>query len=33
MITNSSITVYHKSGLDVVTRNELWTRYNYDNAW
>ena len=32
MITNSSITIYHKSGLDVVTRNELWTRYNYDNA-
>ena len=33
MITNSSITIYHKSGLDVVTRNELWTRYNYDNVW
>ena len=33
MITNSSVTIYHKSGLDVSTRTELWTRYNYDNVW
>lgn len=33
MITNSSITIYHKSGLDVSTRLEKWTRYNYDNVW
>lgn len=33
MITNNSITVYHKSGLDVSTRLEKWTRYNYNNVW
>lgn len=33
MITNSSITVYHRNGLDVSTHNELWTRYNYSNVW
>lgn len=32
MITNTPITVYHKS-IDVVTRLEKWTRYNYDNCW
>lgn len=33
MITNSSLTVYHKNGLDVVTRLEKWERYNYDKVW
>lgn len=33
MITNSSLTVYHKDGLDVATSFEKWTRYNYDNVW
>lgn len=32
MITNSSITVYHKSGLDVATHLEKWTRYNYGTS-
>lgn len=33
MITNSSITVYHKDGLDVATHSERWTRHNYENVW
>ena len=33
MITNSSLTIYHKSGLDLTTHLEKWTRYNYDNVW
>ena len=33
MITNSSLTVYHMSGLDTATHNEVWTRYNYSNVW
>ena len=33
MITNSSITVYHYDGLDIVTHLEKWVRYNYDNVW
>ena len=33
MITNSSLTIYHKDGLDVATHLEKWTRYNYDNVW
>lgn len=33
MITNSKLTVYHKSGLDLVTRLEKWNRYNYDKVW
>lgn len=33
MICNSSVTIYHLSGLDVTTHFEIWTRYNYDNAW
>ena len=33
MITNNSITIYHKSGLDLSTRLEIWTRYNYNNVW
>ena len=32
MITNTSITIYHK-GLDNTTKLETWTRYNYDNVW
>ena len=33
MITNSSLTIYHKSGLDVATHLEKWTRHNYDKVW
>lgn len=33
MITNTSITIYHFSGLDVSTHFEKWTRYNYDKVW
>lgn len=33
MITNSSLTIYHKDGLDVATHLEKWTRYNYDKVW
>ena len=33
MITNSSLTVYHKNGLDVATHLEKWTRYNYEKVW
>lgn len=33
MITNSSLTVYHKDGLDVATHFEKWNRYNYENVW
>lgn len=33
MITNSSLTIYHKDGLDVSTKLEKWTRYNYDKVW
>lgn len=29
MLVNSAITVYHKSGLDLATHLEVWTRYNY----
>lgn len=32
MITNSKITIYHKS-TDSTTRDIKWTRYNYDYAW
>lgn len=32
MITNSSLTIYHK-GKDTNTLLETWTRYNYDKAW
>ena len=32
MITNSSLTVYHKDGLDVATHFEKWTRNNYDKV-
>lgn len=33
MITNSSLTIYHKNGLDIATGFEKWTRYNYANVW
>ena len=33
MITNSSLTVYHMSGLDTSTHLEKWTRHNYDKVW
>lgn len=32
MITNSSLTVYHK-GIDNTTRLETWTRFVYNNVW
>ena len=32
MITNSTLTVYHKS-FDETTRLEKWTRYNYSKVW
>ena len=33
MITNSSLTIYHKNGLDLTTHLEKWDRYNYDKVW
>lgn len=30
MITNSKLTIYHKS---IVNHIEKWTRYNYDKVW
>ena len=33
MITNSSLTIYHKDGLDVATHLEKWTRHNYEKVW
>ena len=32
MISNNNLTVYHK-GLDLTTKMETWTRYNYSNIW
>lgn len=32
MITNTSVTVYHK-GYDTETRTNTWTRYFYEYAW
>lgn len=32
MIINSSLTIYHKDGLDE-NHLEKWTRYNYENVW
>ena len=32
MLTNSSLTVYHK-GYDEETRLETWVRYNYPKVW
>ena len=33
MIINSTLTVYHRDGLDVATHLEKWVRYNYNNVW
>lgn len=33
MITNSSVTIYHRNGLDITTHFEKWDRYNYKNVW
>lgn len=30
MITNSEVTIYHKTAVD---RKNKWVRYNYENAW
>lgn len=32
MITNSSLTIYHKE-FDEVSRLEKWIRYNYEEVW
>lgn len=32
MITNASLTIYHKS-LDKKTKLEKWTRHNYSDIW
>jgi hypothetical protein len=32
MITNSSVTIYHKY-FDEEVKLTKWTRYNYDNVW
>lgn len=32
MLTNSSLTIYHKS-FDENARLEKWVRYNYDKVW
>ena len=32
MLTNSSLTVYHK-GTDSQKRTEVWERFNYDKVW
>lgn len=32
MITNSNLTIYHKT-LDETTKLEKWKRYNYDKVW
>lgn len=33
MLSNSGLTIYHKKGLDLTTRKELWDRFNYDDVW
>ena len=33
MLINSSLTIYHRDGIDKTTRTEKWTRYNYSNVW
>lgn len=33
MIVNSSVTIYHMSGLDMTAHLEKWTRHNYSNVW
>lgn len=32
MITNASLTIYHKT-FDENTRTEKWVRYNYEKVW
>lgn len=32
MITNSSLTIYHKI-FNQTTRLDTWVRYNYENVW
>jgi hypothetical protein len=32
MISNSSLTLYHK-GFNGITREDIWTRHNYDKVW
>lgn len=32
MITNSKLTIYHKT-INYETRLEEWTRFNYDKVW
>ena len=32
MITNNSLTIYHKT-FDTFTKTELWERHNYENVW
>ena len=32
MITNSTLTVYHK-GFNLNTKLETWDRHNYENVW
>lgn len=32
MISNSDLTIYHKS-IDLATRLESWTRFNYFDIW
>ena len=33
MLSNSDLTIYHKNGLDPVTRTEQWERLYYENVW
>ena len=33
MLINSSVTIYHKDGLDITTHLEKWTRHNYNKVW
>ena len=33
MITNSSVTIYHKNGKDTTTHADKWERHNYSNVW
>ena len=32
MITNNSLTIYHKT-FDTTTKLEVWNRHNYDKVW
>ena len=33
MIINSSVTIYHRNGLDITTGFEKWVRKNYSSVW